>query len=132
VSTIIAVLTPWEERKSPALAFNAILGQVNQRVSGIPEAAAFGFGLPPILGLGTAGGFEFMVEDRSGGEVNQLADAANGLLRQTPTEPALGYVANTFRVAVPSYRVEVDEEKSNARIRYRRVQRAEHFLADYT
>jgi hydrophobe/amphiphile efflux-1 (HAE1) family protein/NodT family efflux transporter outer membrane factor (OMF) lipoprotein len=111
VSTIIAVLSPWEDRKSPGLAFNAILGQVNQRVSGIPEAAAFGFGLPPILGLGTAGGFEFMVEDRSGGEVNQLADAANGLLQRTPTEPALGYVANTFRVAVPSYRVEVDEEK---------------------
>ena len=36
----------------------------------------FAFGLPPILGLGTAGGFEFMLEDRAGGDIAQLADAA--------------------------------------------------------
>ena len=111
VSTVIAVLTPWDQRKTANLQFQSILGQVNARVSAVREAVAFGFGLPPIIGLGTAGGFEFMVEDRSGGDVAQLAEASNALLAETPKEPALGYVANTFRVSVPSYNVEVDKEK---------------------
>jgi hydrophobe/amphiphile efflux-1 (HAE1) family protein len=112
VSTIIAVLKPWEERKSQELQFANILRQINMRVSRIQGAFAFGFGLPPILGLGTSGGFEFMVEDRTGGDVNKLADAAQGLVGTANTQPALGQVANTFRVAVPSYRVNLDNEKT--------------------
>jgi len=104
VSTIIAVLKPWEERKTQGLQFANILRGINMRVSQIQGAFAFGFGLPPILGLGTSGGFEFMVEDHTGGDVNKLADAAQGLVGAARTQPALGQVANTFRVAVPGYR----------------------------
>jgi hydrophobe/amphiphile efflux-1 (HAE1) family protein len=112
VSTIVVVLTPWEDRKSQELQFQSILGQVNARVSQVQEAFAFGFGLPPILGLGTSGGFEFMVEDRAGRDVNQLAEVAQTVANASPTEPALGFVANSFRVAVPSYRVDLDIEKA--------------------
>jgi hydrophobe/amphiphile efflux-1 (HAE1) family protein len=112
VSTIVAVLTPWEERKSKSLQFQSILGQINMRVTQVPEAFAFGFGLPPILGLGTSGGFEFMLEDRAGGDVNQLARVAQTLVDASRSEAALGRVANTFRVAVPSYRVDLDNEKT--------------------
>jgi hydrophobe/amphiphile efflux-1 (HAE1) family protein len=112
VSTVIAVLKPWEERKAAALQFRNIVAQVNMRVSRIPGAFAFGFGLPPILGLGTSGGFEFMVEDRNGVDVNRLAEASQSVIDATRTQPALGQVANTFRVAVPSYRVDVDDEKA--------------------
>jgi len=112
VSTVIAVLSPWEERKSRNLQFQSILTQVNMGVSRVPGAFAFGFGLPPILGLGTSGGFEFMVEDREGGEVTSLANAAQALANSARTQPALGQVANTFRVAVPGYRVDLDDEKA--------------------
>src|SRR5436190_8979338 len=104
VSTIIAVLKPWEERKSADLQFANILRQINMRVSRIQGAFAFGFGLPPILGLGTSGGFEVMVEDRTGTDVNKLAEAEQSLAGNAGTEPALGQVGNTFRVAVPSYK----------------------------
>src|SRR5207244_4072220 len=80
VSTVIAVLKPWEERKSADLQFAGVLRNVNMRVSRIPGAFAFGFGLPPILGLGTSGGFEFMVEDRSGTDAGKLAEAAQALV----------------------------------------------------
>ncbi len=112
VSTIIAVLKPWEERKSAGLQFASILGHINQRVSQLQGAFAFGFGLPPILGLGTSGGFEFMVEDKTGGDVGTLADAAQGLVAAGRSQPALGQVANIFRVAVPSYQVKLDNEKA--------------------
>ena len=48
---------------------------LNQRMSkDIPEAIAFAFGPPAIPGLGTAGGFTFMLQDRSGGTVAQLSE----------------------------------------------------------
>src|SRR5437773_454775 len=112
VSTVIAVLKPWEERKSEALQFGNILTQANARASRVQGAFVFAFGLPPILGLGTSGGFEFMVEDRAGVDANKLADAAQALVNAGRTQPALGPVANTFRVAVPSYRVDLDNEKA--------------------
>src|SRR5262249_16180152 len=112
VTTIIAVLKPWEERKSAQLQFASIPGQINKGVSQIQGAVAFGFGLPPIMGLGTSGGFEFMVEDRTGGDVEKLAEASQGLVAAGRTQPALGEVANIFRVAVPSYRVRLDNEKA--------------------
>ena len=112
VSTVIAVLTPWEDRKTKELQFGNILAHINQQVSQVQGAFAFGFGLPPILGLGTSGGFEFMVEDRSGTDVERLANAAQSLVNESHTEPALGQVANTFRVAVPSYQVNLDNEKA--------------------
>ncbi|HLQ78115.1 MAG TPA: efflux RND transporter permease subunit, partial [Terriglobia bacterium] len=113
-STIIAVLKPWEERKTADLQFGSILRTINMHVSQIQGAFAFGFGLPPILGLGTSGGFEFMVEDRTGGDVGKLADAAQSLAGNARTQPALGQVANTFRVAVPSYQVRLDDEKAQS------------------
>src|SRR5207244_11776067 len=47
VSTIIAVLKPWEERKSEALQFGNILTQANVRASRVQGAFVFAFGLPP-------------------------------------------------------------------------------------
>ncbi|MFN0101320.1 MAG: efflux RND transporter permease subunit [Bryobacteraceae bacterium] len=114
VSTVIATLTPWEERKSEHLHFASILGGINGKIFPMKEAFSFGFGLPPILGLGTSGGFEFMLEDRSGGEVGQLAEAADALLAAARNEPALGNIANTFRVSVPGYKVELNNDKTQA------------------
>src|SRR5258708_5106820 len=78
------------------------------------EAFSFGCGLPPILGMGTAGGFEFMLEDRSGGDVGQLAAAADAVVGAARNEPALGQIANTFRVSVPGYKVELNDDKTQA------------------
>lgn len=114
VATVIATLTPWEHRKAENLQFASILTNINRAIFPMKEAFSFGFGLPPILGLGTAGGFEFMLEDRSGGDVRQLADAADALLAAAAKEPALGNIANTFRVSVPGYKVDLNNDKTQA------------------
>ncbi len=67
VATIFATLKPWDERTTPQTAFPAILAHAQQGFFSERDGFTFGFGLPPILGLGTSGGFEFMLEDRSGG-----------------------------------------------------------------
>jgi hydrophobe/amphiphile efflux-1 (HAE1) family protein len=113
VSTLIAVLTPWADRRTPETQIGSIIGRVNMELSRTPEAFIIAFGLPPILGLGTSGGFEFMVEDRTGGDAGELAAVAQKLAMDASKEqPSLAYVANTFRVSVPGYRVNLDEQKA--------------------
>ena len=111
VTTVIGTLKPWEERRAPELQFSSIVGHIQQRLYQVEGAFSFAFGLPPILGLGTSGGFEFMVEDRSGGDVTQLAEATGALLNEAPNRPELAFASTSFRTTVPQYKVEVDREK---------------------
>lgn len=112
VSTLIATLTPWEERKTKELQLQGILAQAQRRFSQVEDAIVFGFGLPPILGLSTSGGFEFMLEDRSGGEIAQLAAAAQSVIDASRTRPELSNVVSSFRNSVPSYQVNLDTDKA--------------------
>ncbi len=112
VSTLIATLKPWDERKTKDLQFASILGKAQQQFFGVEEAIVFGFGLPPILGLGTSGGFEFMVEDRAGGDVAQLADASQAVIDASRQRPELANVFSTFRNSVPAYNVKLDTDKA--------------------
>jgi multidrug efflux pump len=111
VSTVIGALTPWEERAAPDLQFGSIAAHLQQRLNQVEGAFAFAFGLPPILGLGTSGGFEFMVEDRTGGDIAQLADAAGAVLAAAVSRPELAFAVTSFRTTVPQYKVEVDNDK---------------------
>ncbi len=111
VSTIFATLKPWDERKTKNLQFESILGAVQQRYYGIKDGFIFAFGLPPILGLGTSGGFEFMLEDRSGGDIEGLAQATDQLVAAARARPELQNVISTFRNTVPQYKIDLDRDK---------------------
>jgi hydrophobe/amphiphile efflux-1 (HAE1) family protein len=112
VSTVFATLDPWDERKDQKTQFQNILASVQGRYFGIKDGFIFAFGLPPILGLGTSGGFEFMLEDRSGGSIEQLAQATDQLVAEASKRPELRNVISTFRNTVPQYRVDLDREKA--------------------
>ena len=111
VTTVIGTLKPWEERKTKELQSESIMAAVQGRVNDVEGAFAFVFGLPPILGLGTSGGFEFMVEDRAGGDINQLADVTQSLLTATGSRPEIAFASTSFRTSVPQYKVELDTDK---------------------
>ncbi|MGI8746094.1 MAG: efflux RND transporter permease subunit [Bryobacteraceae bacterium] len=112
VATVIATLTPWEQRKSKNLQFASIIGGAQQKLFGVPEALIFAFGLPPILGLGTSGGFEFMLEDRVGTDTGQLAAVADQLIAETRKHPEFAVVQSIFRNSVPQYKVDLDNDKT--------------------
>jgi multidrug efflux pump len=113
VATIFATLKPWDERKSKETQFDAMLGHAQQSFfMQLRDGFAFGFGLPPILGLGTSGGFEFMLEDRANGSIEDLSHAADTLLAAARQRPELGTVVSTFRDSVPEYEVAVDTDKA--------------------
>src|SRR5262249_1178769 len=75
---VYVVLKHWEERKAPELRARALVAQLQQALSAeITEALALVFPPPPIQGLGTTGGFEFMIEDREGQGVQALSDVTD-------------------------------------------------------
>jgi multidrug efflux pump len=111
VATVIATLKPWDERRSPETQLQAILAQAQAKFATVPEAFTFAFGLPPILGLSTTGGFQFMMEDRAGGDIATMAQTADTLVDATRKRPELANVISTFRANVPAYSVKMDNEK---------------------
>jgi HAE1 family hydrophobic/amphiphilic exporter-1 len=105
-------LDPWEERHSPELLAEGIVRTLNKKMSQeIPEAIGFAFGPPAIPGLGTAGGFTFMLQDRSGGTVEQLYENLDTLVRAARKRPELASLVSTFRPSVPQLYVDVDQDR---------------------
>src|ERR1044072_5077211 len=64
----------WGDRKTREEQFQEIKARLSAAFSKIPEAVAFGFSPPAIPGVGTSGGFTFILEDRSGGDVKVLSE----------------------------------------------------------
>jgi HAE1 family hydrophobic/amphiphilic exporter-1 len=103
---------PWEERHSPELSANALIRTLNKKIQAeVPEAIGFAFGPPAIPGLGTAGGFTYMLQDRSGGTVAQLYDNLEKLVQAARKRPELGNLVSTFRPSVPQLFVDVDQDR---------------------
>jgi HAE1 family hydrophobic/amphiphilic exporter-1 len=105
-------LDPWEERHSEELSAKGLIATLNQKMRAeIPEAIGFAFGPPAIPGLGTAGGFTFMLQDRSGGTVEQLNDNLEKLMQAARKRPEIGSLVTTFRPAVPQLYIDVDQDR---------------------
>ena len=72
---------------------------------------AFGFSPPAIPGVGTSGGFTFILEDRSGGDVKFLSDNLNKFMAAARKRPEIGSLSTTFLPSVPQQFVKVDRDK---------------------
>jgi hydrophobic/amphiphilic exporter-1 (mainly G- bacteria), HAE1 family len=105
-------LEPWEERLTPELSAEGLMRTLNVKMRNeIPEAIAFAFGPPAIPGLGTAGGFTFMLQDRSSGTVAQLSEMLDKLSLEARKRPEIASIVSTFRPSVPQLYVEVDQDR---------------------
>jgi len=112
VATIFATLAPWEQRKKKSEQLAGIIAQAREKFRAVKDGVVFAFGMPPIQGLSNAGGFEFMLEDRTGGDTQQLSDAAQVVLDAAGQRPELTNMNSTFRNNVPQYKVDLDTEKA--------------------
>jgi multidrug efflux pump len=111
VATVITRLKPWDERTAPELQFRSIIAAIQRELARVPEVSSNAFGQPPIQGLSTTGGFQFMLEDRTGAAVEDLAQVADLTAQAARERPEIGSVVNTFRSNVPSYKVNLDLDK---------------------
>src|ERR1700739_581746 len=104
-------LKPWSDRKSRAEQYQEINARLNQQLSKLPEGIAFSFSPPAIPGVGTSGGFQFVLEDRAGRDVQFLAGNLAKFLAAARKRPEIGSISTTFLPSVPQKFVDVDREK---------------------
>ncbi|MGF7207058.1 HAE1 family hydrophobic/amphiphilic exporter-1 [Skermanella aerolata] len=111
---MIVSLKPFEERDDPSLSVASIIGRIRGELAAISAATVIPFNLPPIIGLGSSGGFEYQLEDLAGGSAADLAATMRGLIFQANQQPELGAVFSTFAANTPQLYVEVAREKAQA------------------
>jgi len=104
-------LKPWSERKNSAEQYQEIRARLNQQLSTLPQGTVFSFSPPAIPGVGTSGGFTFVLEDRAGRDVKFLADNLDKFMAAARKRPEIGSISTTFLPSVPQKFVNVDREK---------------------
>ncbi|MPY75038.1 MAG: multidrug efflux RND transporter permease subunit [Alphaproteobacteria bacterium] len=107
-------LKDWSERTDPKLDARNLAPAFGALNAGFRDGVVIGFNPPPIQGMSTTGGFEFYLQDRSGGSLESLAQAAQRVVQAANRRAELSGVATTFSTGVPQYRIDVDRDKAKA------------------
>src|SRR6266849_4842088 len=104
-------LKPWSDRKTRAEQYQEIKVRLNQQLGKLPQGTAFSFSPPAIPGVGTSGGFQFVLEDRAGRDIPFLAGNLDKFLAAARKRPEIGSISTSFLPSVPQKFLEVDREK---------------------
>jgi hydrophobic/amphiphilic exporter-1 (mainly G- bacteria), HAE1 family len=110
-ATFFVNFKPWDTRTARAQQFESLKANLNREFTKSPQAVVFGFAPPAIPGVGTAGGFTFLLEDRSGSDVQFLAKNLYTFLEAARKRPEIGSINTTFLPAVPQKYIDVDRDK---------------------
>jgi hydrophobe/amphiphile efflux-1 (HAE1) family protein len=108
---IVVTLKPFDERKDRALGVRAVMARLAEKFRGIADGAVVPLAPPPIIGLGSGGGFAYVLEDLRGGDPKDLAQAVRGLVVAANQEPQLSRVFTTFSATNPSIYLDIDRDK---------------------
>jgi len=82
-------LKDWSKRRKTSEHADAVIHWANGALQAIKGARIFVVNLPTVRGLGTFGGFDFRLEDRSGAGYAKLVQASHTLLGAASKNPAL-------------------------------------------
>src|SRR6266849_4195376 len=104
-------LKPWSSRETRADQFQEIKQRLNQQLGKLPQGTAFSFSPPAIPGVGTSGGFQFVLEDRAGRDVPFLTANLDKFLAAARKRPEIGSISTSFLPSVPQKFLEVNREK---------------------
>jgi len=104
-------LEPWEDRKQIEQQYQVIKAKLNLKLITMPQGTTFAVSPPAIQGVGTSGGFQFVLEDRAGHESEYLVNNLNKFLAAANKRPEIGMVMTTYIPSTPQKFVVVDKEK---------------------
>ncbi|WP_079435790.1 efflux RND transporter permease subunit [Zoogloea sp. LCSB751] len=109
---VFVTLKPFAERKGAELSAGAIAGALNQQFASIQEAFTAVFPPPPVMGLGTLGGFKMQIEDRGSVGYAELDKAAKAFMAAASKAPELGPMFSSYQINVPQLDVDLDRTKA--------------------
>jgi hydrophobic/amphiphilic exporter-1 (mainly G- bacteria), HAE1 family len=113
--TLFVSLKPWEEREEKEQSLAGIIERLREPFAGIPGARVLAFQPPTIRGVGSVGGFEFVLEDQLGTRtLDELSAATQQLTGKANQGGQLRSVFSSFTATTPLLTVSVDREKAKA------------------
>jgi hydrophobic/amphiphilic exporter-1 (mainly G- bacteria), HAE1 family len=104
-------LKPWSERKGADHSVDAVIKKLFAQTAGIKGANIFFFAPPTLEGFGNTSGFEFQLQDRTGGSINSFVEVNNKFLNALRQRPEIQYAASFFNTNFPQYQVDVNVAK---------------------
>ncbi len=108
-------LAPWDEREEQEQSVAGLVNRLRGPFAAIPGARVLPFQPPTIRGVGSVGGFEFVLEDQQGTHtLDELAAATQQLSAQANQLPELRGVFSSYTASTPLLNVSVDREKAKA------------------
>jgi hydrophobe/amphiphile efflux-1 (HAE1) family protein len=110
---LFLVLDDFQKRgRDPRQSAAAIQGQLFRRLASIQEAFIISVLPPPVIGIGTAGGFRMMVEDRTGQGSQALRAATESLVTRAAQTPGIAGTFSLFETSTPQVYLNIDRTKA--------------------
>jgi multidrug efflux pump len=109
---LIVSLKPFEDRADSSQSAQAMIARLGQTFRQMRGGQAVPLAPPPIIGLGTGGGFSYVLQDTGGSGPAALARVLRGLLVAANQDPKLSRVFSTFAPATPSVYLDIDRDKA--------------------
>jgi len=107
-------LGPWRERGDADSSADGVIRRLGQDASAVQDASFLLVNPAPVPGIGIASGFEFVLQDRRGGNVEQLNAVLRELLARANQRPELSRVFSFFDTDVPLVEYELDRERAKS------------------
>jgi multidrug efflux pump subunit AcrB len=112
-ATIFVQLKPWDERNTAETQIGAIIGNLQKRLARFKEASVVVIQPPAIPGLGSTGGFSFIMEEKeAGGDIKTFEKTLRTLTAAINKRPEIGRAFSFFTASTPAYQLTIDREKA--------------------
>ncbi|MDF1754640.1 MAG: multidrug efflux RND transporter permease subunit [Verrucomicrobiales bacterium] len=112
VGLVVGELEDWDDRKTPDVSANGVIGRLFGELGTMPGATVLAFSPPPIRGMGSTGGWEAVVQDTEARPASELAAAVGGIVYEANQRPKLFRVSSSWKADVPQLKVEVDRDRA--------------------
>lgn len=109
--TIICKLKPWDEREGKGQDVNSVIAQSSMELKAVKDAQVLIFAPPMIPGFSATNGFEFSLQDKTGGDVNKFFEISQEFLAKLAERPEIATARTPFDPNFPQYMVDVDVAK---------------------
>ncbi|WP_175752523.1 efflux RND transporter permease subunit [Burkholderia ambifaria] len=109
---VFITLKPLGERGNSALSADVIANQLNQEYGAIKSSFIAVFPPPPVLGLGTLGGFKLQIEDRGALGYERLNEVTQAFIKRAASAPELGPLFSSYQINVPQLNVDIDRVRA--------------------
>ena len=106
---LIVTLKPFAERRDSVF---TLLQRLRRQLAAEPGAMVIPFNLPPIIGLGTSGGFEYQLLSLAGASPADMAAVTRALVIAANQRPELANVFSLFAADTPQLFLDIDRNKA--------------------